>query len=311
MSAGAQSVNYLMATPAARGLFHRAVSESSAIHMFRPYRLREASGGKPASEEMGRQLAAARGIDDGPDAAARLRQVPVEWLLDYQARHLGGMYEPVIDGRLLRESVGEAFRAGREAPVPYLAGATNWEGSLSASFGSKDATRRLESLNMSRDDARRLHGDLDDETLQQRLDTDAFLGSQRWLVRRHAANGYPSWLYYFTYTLQAHRGEFPGAPHGGEVRYVFGTLDGLARIQDRPMGSIVSPADRDMAATVSGYWVSMATSGDPNGGGRPVWPACTPADDASLELGVEVRARRDMLGERMRFIEARLDAGDI
>jgi para-nitrobenzyl esterase len=233
------------------------------------------------------------------------------------------MFEPVIDGRLLRESVGETFRAGREAPVPYIAGAADWEGSLSAAFGSKDATRRLAMLGMSRDDVRRLHGDIDDATLLQRLDTDAFLGSQRWLVRQHARHGHPAWLYYFTYKLAAHRDEFPGAPHGAEVRYVFGTLDGLARVQDRPMGSIVSPADRDMAATVSGYWVSMATRGDPNGAAdaaangatsgkaRPQWPACTVDDDVALELGVEVRARRDVLVERMRFMEARLDAGDI
>ncbi len=320
MSAGGQSVNYLMALPAARGLFHRAISESSALNMFQPYYLDRAGegrpslstpqGGKPAYEELGVRLAKAHGVSDGPDAAAQLQSIPVAALMKYQERGFGALLEPVIDGRMFKSSVGQTFLEGREAPVPYIAGATDWEGSLAAAFGGKHVGMRLATLGMSREDAARLHGDVDDATLAQRLETDVFLGSQRWLVKRHAVNGFPAWLYYFTYKLEAHRDEFPGAPHGAEVRFVFGTLDGLARIQDRPMGTKVSPEDLKMADIVRGYWVSMARSGNPNGGDRPKWAAYTAAEDLALELGVEPRSTQ-VIKDRVRFIERQIDAGNL
>ncbi len=314
MSAGGQSVNYLMATPAARGLFHRAISESSAVFMFKPYRLQEPSGTKSSYEAIGSQLAGSFKIGDAADTPRRLRSLSTQDLLAYQAKHMVGAvyaFEPVIDGRLLRRGLGETFARGEEAPVPYVAGATDWEGSLVSGRNIANAEPMLQVLSMSRSEAHRLHGDIADPMLVERLQTDSFLGSQRWLVRRHAQNGHAAWLYFFSYVLEAHRKEFPGAPHGAEARYVFGTLDGLARVQDRPMGTRISPADRAMAATVAGYWIGVARRGDPNGEGRPAWPTYLPAQDVTLELGAEIQARPDLLGERMRFMEARFDAGDL
>ncbi|WP_298196944.1 carboxylesterase family protein [Novosphingobium sp.] len=320
MSAGGQSVNYLMAVPAARGLFHSAISESSALNMFQPYyldrrgegfpSLGSPEGGKASYEELGVRLAKFFGIDDGPEAAERLRNIPAASLMQYQEKGFGGLFEPVIDGRLFKQSVGVTFREGREAPVPYIAGATDWEGSLAAPFGGKFIATRMSSLGMTREDAVRLHGKIDDATLAQRLETDSFLGSQRWLVKRHARNGFPAWLYYFTYKLEAHRGEFPGAPHGAEVRFVFGTLEGLARVQDRPMGTKISPSDLQMAKTVRGYWVGLAKTGNPNGGSRPKWPAYTVAADRALELGTKVEAKT-VIPARVRFVEKQIDGGGI
>lgn len=320
MSAGGQSVNYLMVIPAARGLFHRAISESSALNMFQPYyldrrgqglpSLGSPEGGKASYEELGARLAKAHAIDDGPEAAERLRNIPVASLMQYQEKGFGGAFEPVIDGRFFKEPVGVTFREGREAPVPYIAGATDWEGSLAAPFGGKFIATRMASLGMTREDAVRLHGNIDDATLAQKLETDSFLGSQRWLVKRHALNGFSSRLYYFTYKLEAHRDEFPGAPHGAEVRYVFGTLEGLARVQDRPMGTKISPRDFKMAETVRGYWVAFARTGNPNGGSRPQWPAYTATADRALELGTKVRAHT-VIPDRVRFVEKQIDAGGI
>jgi carboxylesterase type B len=38
---------------------------------------------------------------------------------------------------------------------------------------------------------------------------------------------------------------------------------------------------------ISSYWVSFARSGDPNGAGRPAWPAYRPDAPALLTLGTK------------------------
>jgi para-nitrobenzyl esterase len=45
-----------------------------------------------------------------------------------------------------------------------------------------------------------------------------------------------------------------------------------------------SPKDRALADTIAGYWVNFASSGDPNGAGRPAWPRFRAADGPILRL---------------------------
>jgi para-nitrobenzyl esterase len=129
MSAGGVSVNYLMAMQAAAGLFHRAISQSSGIRVSAPRRLAETVNGVAGLEADGLKLAAHSGIEgEGPEAAAALRALPLEQLLEYQANprlFSPGSLNPVLDGVLVVESVGEAFRRGRQHAVPYMAGATS------------------------------------------------------------------------------------------------------------------------------------------------------------------------------------------
>jgi para-nitrobenzyl esterase len=56
-----------------------------------------------------------------------------------------------------------------------------------------------------------------------------------------------------------------GASHFAELWYVFDHLD------QSPWRW--TPADRNMAAETSAYWINFAKSGNPNGAGLPLWPA--------------------------------------
>ena len=68
-----------------------------------------------------------------------------------------------------------------------------------------------------------------------------------------------------------------GAPHGGEIAFVFGTLTA------RP-GSTVSPEDQAVSRMAQSYWVNFAKNGDPNGAGLPPWPGHDPNKDLIFDF---------------------------
>jgi para-nitrobenzyl esterase len=319
MSAGGMSVNYQMASPASVGLFDKAISQSSALRMSHDRALSEDVRGIPSLEAEGIGHARALGIDGADPAAARaLRALPMAQLLDYQQHHpigAAGGLNPVIDGRVLVQPVGMAFRAGRQHPVPYITGATSWEGSL-VQGGAKSLPPVLQVLNLTRAQVDPVYRERDEGVLAWKVYSDFFLASQRYLAAAHARLGPPTWVYRFSRVLDQHQGDYYGAAHGAETRYVFGTLDALPRVAgpDRPgdLGWRVDDDDRAYADLVAGYWVQFARTGNPNGDGLPGWPARTPGNDLLLEFGQQApQVRRDFMAPRWRFFEAHFDAGQL
>jgi para-nitrobenzyl esterase len=319
MSAGGMSVNYLMASPAAAGLFDRAISESSALRMSYERKLAETSGPLPSLESDGVRHAQKLGVS-GDDAAALrgLRALTMQQLLDYQAKNpigVAGGLGPVIEGRIVTEPVGRAFELGHAHAVPYLTGATSWEGSL-VQGGAASLQPVLGLLALTREQVDALWQEPDAERLSWKVYSDFFLATQRHLATAHAQHGRPAFVYRFARVLDAHVGDTIGAPHGAETRYVFGTLDGLARFagtsRSQSYGWRVGPADRAYADMVARYWVNFATYGDPNGEGLPGWPARTATSDLLLEFGQQApQVRRDFNAERNALFESQFAAGKL
>ena len=121
-SAGGISVNYLLASPAARGLFAKAISKSGFGR----------SKGLPldgAGEQLGERFAEANGIN-GEDtaAAAALRALPAD-TLNAPYSGIGGDDTPgvVIDGEIAPQTIAQAFAKGDQAHVPLLIGGNSYE----------------------------------------------------------------------------------------------------------------------------------------------------------------------------------------
>ena len=148
-SAGSFSVSILMASPLAKGLFHKAIGESGASFP---------SGPQPPLG--GATLASAEA--DGEKFAAAMNAPTIEALRAKPATDLLGgpgtpprWFSPIVDGYVLPAPVSEIFTKGQQHKVPLLAGWNKGEVRIERDAATAEADRR-ELQGRSREAVRRL-----------------------------------------------------------------------------------------------------------------------------------------------------------
>src|SRR6187551_303365 len=150
-SAGGVSVHSLLTIPAAKGLFHKAISESGGgrdgVLTGRPIDKENADALYPVSAQtIGINFARKHKIE-GTDAAAlaKLRSLSVDEIVDGgQETDSAGLriYSgPILDGKLVVETAESAYKAGRQANVPLPIGNCSAEigGPFVSNANSKEA----------------------------------------------------------------------------------------------------------------------------------------------------------------------------
>ena len=304
-SAGGMSVLTLMTSPAARGLFQKAIVESGGgRNLLGPMRkLREAEGGLASAESVGVAFAKKMGIE-GEDARAleALRALPAEKVVDglnMASMNTPTYSGPVLDGKIIVESVEQAFLGGRQAKVPFIAGANNMDIGFSFARTLEDVFRPFGELRARAEAAYNGDGKGDARTVGYQVAMDRMMiEPARFTVRRMAAAGQKSFHYRFSYVAESMRKEWPGAPHATEIPFVFNTVKAK-------YGEKLAGADEAMAQMIHSYWVDFVKKGDPNGEARPAWPACDASCDIILEFGPEkIAAKPDPWKTRLDVTEA-------
>jgi para-nitrobenzyl esterase len=291
-SAGGVSVHSLLASPQARGLFHKAIVQSGgsrdSVLTARPLRQDGVDPNYPTSAEtIGSTFARSMGIEGTDQAAlARLRALSAEQVLRGAPAAAGAStppieLTPILDGRLITETAETAYKAKRQPRVPLLVGSNSADTAgnriraatkdeLFARFGKWSAQARA---------AYDPDGSTELATLVSRANDDFGQAEPaRFAANAFAANGSPVYLYRFSYVQQAMRERMrAGAPHGGEIAFVFGTLGA---------GPGATPAAEDLAVSrmAQSYWVNFAKTGDPTGAGLPAWPRHEPKKDVIFDF---------------------------
>ncbi len=273
-SAGAMNTGLLMVSPLARGLFQRAIAESGTV-MIGGRRTATASQAEHAGVVLAKKLNA-----PATNALSYLRSLSTQQILKASPPYMGasdGRPEPSIDGYAVTEGPDESFRAGRQAPVPFLIGNNGREFEFS---GDASALKRAvsEFYGPLAPQALALYGLTGAATAKSyppyggagsQYSTDLAFRCPGTLIAAENAAHFATYQYEFTAGPAA-----TGVPHSGELQYVFGRR------------GVKESADPDPRRTseVQGYWVNFARTGDPNGGGLPPWPRYGPGGRAYLEF---------------------------
>jgi para-nitrobenzyl esterase len=307
-SAGGGSVNALMISPLARGLFHKAIVESGGGRSRGPISMRHirqpGANGAPSAEALGVAFAKKAGITaDGVEALRALRALPPAAIvgeMNLMAQQPDTYSGPMIDGVFLTEEAEPAFRAGRQAKVPYMIGANDREfgffappadraAALFEPFGA-DKASALEAYDPQ--------GANPSEAAVQLMSDQAMVEPARLLARLHAAVQ-PTYAYRFSYVASSLRAKEKGALHATEIPFVFATVKAK-------YGDAATAEDIAMGEAMNAYWVAFAKTGDPSGEGRPRWPAYQAETDQILDFtvagpkpGPDPRRERLDFGDRL------------
>lgn len=291
-SAGGVSVHSLLASPMARGLFHKAIAQSGgsrdSVLTARPLSADGVDPNYPMSAEtIGVTFAKSMGIEGTDQAAlASLRALSAEQVLRGAQAPTGPPMPqvettPVLDGKLITETAETAYKARRQPRVPLLLGSNSADtaGNRIKATTKEQFFARFGQWSAQAKAAYDPDGSAELAAMVARANDDFGQAEPaRFAASAFAANGSPVYLYRFAYVQAAMREQMRnGAPHGGEIGYVFGTLAA------RP-GTTLTDEDRAVSRMAQRYWVNFAKSGDPNGQGLPPWPRHDPKKDAIFEF---------------------------
>jgi len=286
-SAGGIAVSMLGASPAAKGLFAKAISESGGN--FAPPR-HAAEGGQQTptlavAEKSGVTLFEKLGAKSLADA----RKLPADAVQKSLPPGLGGGFWPNFDGDVLPTDQYMLYSAGKFNDTPVLIGTNSDEGAMFTPphVTSADYEKQIRGTYGEKADlilAANPHAtDGEAHTAAKNNFRDSVFAWSTWrwasLQSQHKGKG-KAYLYYFDHRTPASPA---GSTHASEIAFVFGTLGGPTPPTD---------ANKALSDLMGSYWVNFAKNGDPNGPGLPEWPAFSDAAPAVMHFDQSPSARQ-------------------
>jgi para-nitrobenzyl esterase len=301
-SGGGGKVSTLLAMPAARGLFHRAIIQSGAA-----IRLSTRERANALAE------AALRDLEISRTTLGQLHSIPVDRLIaaivpagkavPRPPLPLLDRYDfgPVVDGDDLQQQPCDPESSGLFDDLPVLIGNTKdesalyvmdddavWEGTLTEDGLrmaieqiADDAADRVLELYRARDPA----ANPAERLIMALTAGEWWIRSVLWAERKAARLRAPVFFYSLAWETPACGGRLK-APHTIDLPLVFdntGICGATAGV----------PGAHELAARLSASWAQFARTGRPQTEALPAWPAYTPQERAVMVLDTECRVVRD------------------
>ena len=276
-SAGAFSVNYLVASPLAKGLFQRAIAESGGSIL----------PTNPLAGTQNLKDAEQRGVE----FALSLKAVSIADLRSKSAQELMAvrtMTSPIVDGYVIPEPVYKIFSTGKQNDVPVLMGWNANEGNFGGQLlkAEKLKQQAKEKYGEKADEFLKLFpSETDAEAEQSQLTLSGLqtfgVQAYAWMNLQNKTGKSSVFMYHFECAVPYREDQKPfGAFHTGEVPYAYNNL----HMSNRPW----QQTDYQLAETMSTFWTNFAANGNPNGTGLPKWTACSSKDPSVMTLGEKV-----------------------
>ena len=298
-SAGSVAVCGLLATPAARGLFVRAIAQSGTAN-----RLPTPAIASATSERFLDNL----GLSGAPARLpTALRDLDIAAIMRaHQKVYVTGeaMFWPVFDGQVMPERPLAAVRAGHAREIPLLIGTNRDEmkyyvparrsaldeSALEASVGrflphehKSRAAEVCDTFKAARAERGLRHENTD---ILDAIETSARFSVQAArLAQAHAEHQPNTFHYLFDWESPVAR---LGACHALELPFVFGTLD--APGNDRFAGA--GPHAEQLSAQMMDAWLAFAKTGDPSCESAGPWPRYEAAQRHTMIFGRHTRVEQ-------------------
>lgn len=286
-SAGSMSVALLQMSPAAKGLFARAVGMSGS-----PF------GGMlgPATQAAAQAQGVVLQHELGAASLADMRALPGDKVIAATTAR-----DPiVIDGRFVTGSAEQVFSAGQQNDVPVLIGYTRDEsfrplGPVSSPAELDSAVRGRFPTNA--DAILTAYAGVAPARAAADIARDATVGAQmaQWAGYQRRFGHAPAYAFHFTrrqpyapgITFSDHDPATVGAYHTGDVPYWLRTRDSLNLFRTTRNWE---PADISLERTMSDALLAFARTGRPTSAAVGAWPAFDPAAPRLMWLGEDQRA---------------------
>ena len=313
-SGGGAKVSTLMAMPAAKGLFHRAIVQSGP-----GLRVKTSEDATLCAREF------LNVVHVTPPRTNWLHEMKayviyLAWMsLSQGAERAGGDMSPVVDGKIIPAHPFDPVAPPTAANVPLVIGTNKDEwlfmmmrdplfgkydeaqmrqrvvSTLSQRLSDKVATDRADDLIAG---YRRTRPGATPHDILAAIGSDRMrIASVRLAERKAAGGSAPVYMYLFTWESEVSRGQLKSA-HSFEIPFVFNYMNDPSILF---LGN--RPERLKLAAAMSGAWVAFAKSGDPNHTGLAKWPTYNTNDRATMMFNIESKVENDPFGEERKLWE--------
>ena len=290
-SGGGAKTSTILATPSAKGLFHRAAVQSGST-----LKLATREAATKAAEALLAKLEIPK------SRIADIQKVSWQQLLEAQT---GLAFSPVVDGTVLPHHPFDPVAPPESADVPVIISTTLEDSALALTNFSLDEAgltslltqRYADKANEILSIYKQRYPQKSPFLIQAQVFTDAgFRRSAITQAERKAALGKASaYMYLWSWVSPGFGGKF-GAVHGTDVSASF------HNVRDNIVG-VGSTVGKVMCDRLASAWVAFAKTGNPNNSQIPRWPAYDSSSRATMVFDTDTRVENDPRGEIRKFWE--------